>query len=91
MKSKLLIHMILCAVTLSSLPQMAIAKNDKPKNEKPNKGYSGNDGRPGKSGGVPGRNKNAPFDLGIGLLVGAGAAYGIKKALDNKRRNTTRI
>lgn len=48
--------------------------------------------RPYNSGNVPGRNKGAtgvPIDGGAGLLLAAGAAYGLKKLNDfrNKAKN----
>lgn len=52
---------------------------------------SGND-RPGKSSFVSGRNKatGVPIDGGAGLLLAAGAAYGLKKLRDyNKGKKIT--
>ncbi|WP_371927372.1 PID-CTERM protein-sorting domain-containing protein [Pontibacter sp. HSC-36F09] len=54
---------------------------------------SSND-RPGRSGDAPGRNRGAtgvPIDGGIGALLAAGAAYGLKKLNDHRstrRRNS---
>jgi len=37
----------------------------------------------------PNRNqaKNAPFDGGVTVLIGAGMAYALKRAFDNKRKS----
>lgn len=92
MKLKLFFPVVLLGAALHTLPQNAIAQKDpKVKDFKSNKdGGSGKPGgAPGKPGKAPNKNKDAPFDLGLGLLIGAGAAYGLKKALDNKRRGIT--
>ncbi|WP_245905010.1 PID-CTERM protein-sorting domain-containing protein [Pontibacter mucosus] len=45
--------------------------------------------RPGKSGQAPGRNKGAtgvPIDGASGVLLAAGAAYGLKKLMDSRKQ-----
>lgn len=37
----------------------------------------------------PDFDPDAPIDGGVGLLVAAGIGYGIKKANDKRRKNTT--
>jgi len=39
--------------------------------------------------GDPGEDPDAPIDGGIGLLIAAGVGYGIKKANDRRKKNST--
>ena len=52
----------------------------------PNKPHGGNDNGGGNNGINNAQNTNAPFDTGLGILIAAGAAVGIKKAYDKRKK-----
>ncbi len=95
MKQRSLLSTLLIAGSLSALPVLAQAQRGR--NEylraNSNNGHGnndkgqGNNDRPGNPGNAPGHNKNAPFDTGIGILIAAGAAYGLKKAYDKRKKD----
>ncbi len=75
MKKKSLLVPLLIVGFLSVLPGIVQAKGAPDKG-----GKKVNDDR--------GHNKDAPFDTGIGILIAAGAAYGLKKAYDKREKDT---
>ena len=71
---KSLTLLLICAATLSSTAQAGNNKNkDKDKKEKKH----------------PKEGKKVPIDGGISLLFVAGAAFGVKKVLGNKKQDVS--
>ena len=71
MKSRSLLSKICIVSTFMCLPLFTLAQ-----------------GGPGDPGDDPDRDGTPiPFDGGLSLLVGAGVAYGIKKANDKRKKN----
>lgn len=52
----------------------------------PNNTHGGTDNGNGNNGINNGQNTDAPFDIGLGILVAAGAVIGVKKAYDKRKK-----
>ncbi|MCQ6956481.1 PID-CTERM protein-sorting domain-containing protein [Mucilaginibacter aquariorum] len=78
MKKILAIALLVCSLLSLMLSNQAFADGPKPSPPKP---------KDPKPGGTPG-HKDAPFDGGLILLVGAGVVYGLKKAHDSRQQGT---
>ena len=95
MKKNIAIVLLVCSLSSLTLSNQAFADGPKVPPGKPdNPGKSNDPGKPdkpgkpdnpGKPGGNPG-HKDAPFDAGLTLLIGAGVIYGLKKAYDNRHQ-----
>ncbi len=72
-KMKLVPILMGCLISLISVTSYAGNGN----NKKP----------PGQAKKEQGKKAQAPFDAGLSLLVGAGVAYSLKRARDNRTKN----
>lgn len=59
----------------------------------PNNEHGGTDNGNGNNGQNNGVNKNtdAPFDIGVGILIAAGAAIALKKANDSRKKKAVGV
>lgn len=72
---------IFCVLLLTSLFSLADRPDDRPRASVTTPGSDNNN----PNAHPP--HTNAPFDLGLGVLLAAGVGYGFKKGYDQKKKN----